>query len=208
MLGDVGVRDNDMALLLVPAVDLRVVIRDTLPCSIVIAIWGGDHSPDFLCQPNTDLAVVELVADVGPLVGPWVPHVHVAVLAEPDRCVLQQVVDGNLAFGGPRGAHVMVAQDGVLVGEPLAEGVDESLQHPHVAVVRPAVGIAPDGQPGIERVLVGRNKVAGLDDTPNAVAHPREERRFEHEVGVIRHLNVGDDDRIGIVDNGELIADR
>jgi len=98
---------------LIRSIPKRLVIRDGFSRSIVIAIRGSDHGPHVLGELDRGLAVVELMADIGPFLRAGRPEVHVRILAELHARVLDQVVERDLALGGDGQAHVVVAQDGV-----------------------------------------------------------------------------------------------
>lgn len=81
-LSDMSVGDDDVALLPVGTMNHWVIVGDSLAGLVAISIGRGDDGPDILRQRDRCFRVVELVADIDPLLVARVPEVEVAVLAE------------------------------------------------------------------------------------------------------------------------------
>src|SRR5690606_29128079 len=81
-LGDMGMSDDDVALLPVGTLNHWTVVRNRFPGGIVVAIRRCDDRPDILSELNRGLGVVELVTDIGPFLLGGIEQIQVAVLSE------------------------------------------------------------------------------------------------------------------------------
>ena len=79
ILCDVRVRHYNVALVLVGTVGVPVVVGNKLSRAIVVAIRRGHDCPDVLSEFDARLRIIELVADIHPLLLNRHPHVHVGV---------------------------------------------------------------------------------------------------------------------------------
>lgn len=172
------------------------------------AVRGRLDRPDVLSELDRGLGVVVLVAQVRVLVLRGRVDVQVRVHRRIDRLAFEQVGQGDLPARLLRQPFIVVARDKVdALIEPRGERLDEFLQLFQAGHVGLFAVFGPGGEPGVQRVLVGRNHVAAEHDLPDAVPHTREQSKAQDTRVMIRDFDVRDQDDVVGLDDGELVVE-